>query len=75
MNLLRLVSLFVIIYIVYSALKTLRHGTKEQAKSGQSGEPMVMDPQCQTYVPESAAVQKQGKLFCSEECAQKYLAR
>jgi uncharacterized protein len=74
MTLLRLVFLCVIIYIVYSALKPLLRGGRKPAKSTQLGEQMVLDPQCQTYVPESEAVIRQGKFFCSEECARRYLA-
>ena len=74
MTLLRLVFLLIIIYIVYSALKPLLRGGQNPANPAELGEPMVLDPQCQTYVPKSAAVTRQGKFFCSEECAQRYLA-
>ena len=74
MTLLRLAFLFVIIYIVYSALKPLLRGGAKPANPTQLGEQMVLDPQCQTYVPKSDAVIRQGKFFCSEECAQRYLA-
>jgi len=74
MTLLRLVFFFIIIYIIYSALKPLLRGRQKPASSAQRGEEMVLDPQCQTYVPISEAVSRQGKFFCSEECAQRYLA-
>ena len=74
MTLLRIVVLFVVIYIVYSALKPLLRGSQKLAQPEQLGEQMVLDPQCQTYVPKSQAVNRQGKYFCSEECAQRYLA-
>ena len=74
MTLLRLLFLFVIIYIVYSAFKPLLRGGKKTANPAQLGEQMVLDPQCQTYLPISEAVSRQGKFFCSEECAQRYLA-
>ncbi|HUR72398.1 MAG TPA: PP0621 family protein [Candidatus Limnocylindrales bacterium] len=74
MTLLRLAFLFIIIYIVYSALKPLLQGGAKPANPAQLGEQMVLDPQCQTYVPKSDAVIRQGKFFCSEECAQRYLA-
>ena len=74
MILLRLVFVFIVIYILYSALKPLlRRGAKPDNRA-QLGEQMVLDPQCQTYVPQSEAVIRQGKFFCSEECAQRYLA-
>lgn len=74
MTLLRLVFLFIVIYIVYTALKPLLRGRQKAANPGQLGEQMVLDPQCQTYVPKSEAVIRHGKFFCSEECAQRYLA-
>ena len=73
--LLRLLLLIVIVYIVFLALKTLLVG--KAARSGDAakdGEAMVLDPQCQTYLPKSAALERRGKYFCSEECARRYLA-
>jgi len=55
-------------------LKPLLRGGAKPANPAQLGEQMVLDPQCQTYVPKSDAVIRQGKFFCSEECAQRYLA-
>jgi hypothetical protein len=72
---LRLLLLFVICYIVILALKSLAAGKKSKSDAAAKiGEPMVLDPQCQTYVPKSDAVARQGKFFCSEECARRYLA-
>lgn len=76
MLLLRLLLFFVICYIVFLAVKSLI--ARKRAKAGdasQLGEQMVLDPQCQTYVPKSEAVARAGKFFCSEECARLYLAR
>ena len=76
MLLLRLLLLFLICYIVLLALKSFFFGKKTKAgDANQLGEPMVLDPQCQTYVPKSEAVARDGKFFCSEECARLYLAR
>ena len=77
MILLRLIVLFLIAYIVLSALKSLVLGRKAKNSSANPtvGEPMVLDPQCQTYVPRSDAIAKDGNFFCSEECARLYLAR
>ncbi|HYJ14494.1 MAG TPA: PP0621 family protein [Candidatus Limnocylindria bacterium] len=73
MTLLRLLFLGLVIYIVYAALKPLLRGGKKSPDPARLGEQMVLDPQCQTYVPQSAAVARHGKFFCSEECAQRYL--
>jgi len=75
MLLLRLLLLFIVVYIVFLALKALVVG--KNATTGDSakvGEPMVLDPQCQTYLPKSEALLRHGKYFCSEECARRYLA-
>ena len=73
---LRLLLLLVICYIVFLALKSLIAGKKAKAgDAAMPGEQMVLDPECQTYVPKSDALARQGKFFCSEECARRYLAR
>jgi hypothetical protein len=36
---------------------------------------MVLDPQCQTYVPKNEAISQQGNYFCSRECARLFLLR
>lgn len=53
-----------------------------KAKSGKpggsaeaSGEEMVFDPQCQTYVPKRDAILQAGNYFCSQECAKLFLTR
>jgi YHS domain-containing protein len=42
----------------------------------QTGEPMVQDPQCRTYLPKSAAVRAeidgQEHYFCGRSCAERY---
>jgi hypothetical protein len=76
MLVLRLALLFVIGYIIFLALKSLIFGAKAKAgEAAKIGEPMVLDPQCQIYLPRAEALERRGNFFCSEECAQKYLAR
>jgi YHS domain-containing protein len=36
---------------------------------------MVLDPQCQTYVPKAEAIPQDGNYFCSRECAKLFLSR
>jgi uncharacterized protein len=75
MSLLRLLLLFLIVYILFAALKSFIQGRRANTSGeNQLGEAMVLDPQCQTYVPKSAAIEREGKFFCSEECAKLYLA-
>ena len=76
MLLLRLLLLFAFCYVVFLVLRSLFSGKKNRlGDAAKAGEPMVLDPQCQTFVPKSAALLRHGKYFCSEECAQRYLAR
>lgn len=35
---------------------------------------MVLDPQCQIYLPKADAIARKGHYFCSEECARLYLS-
>ena len=73
--LLRLLLFFIIVYIVFLAIKSLIVGKDPKTgDSANAGETMVLDPQCQTYVPKSEALVRQGNYFCSEECARRYLA-
>jgi uncharacterized protein len=77
--LLRLIVILFIGYVVLSALKSLiRSGPAKpsgQPQSNDSGEEMVFDPQCRSYVPKSDAIEKSGQYFCSQECARIYLSR
>lgn len=76
MSLLRLLLIFLIGYIVVLAFKSLIAGKKENLdQSGDLGEQMVLDPQCQTYIPKTEALVRGGEFFCSEECARRFLAR
>ena len=79
MLLLRLFLILLICWIVLAALKSLLAARKDKTtgsrKSRADGEEMVLDPQCHSYVPRSAAVLKSGQYFCSQECAQLYLTR
>jgi YHS domain-containing protein len=74
--LLRLIFLLIVGYIVVSAIKARfarRRGVGPDAVSGQ-GEEMVLDPQCQSYLPKQEAICQDGKYFCSPECARLFLA-
>jgi len=77
--LLRLVITFAIFYVLFSVLKSIvvRATGKSsiQVQSKAEGEDMVFDPQCQSYIPKSGALEQSGKYFCSQECARLYLSR
>jgi len=78
----RLILAVVIVYLIYRLTKSLRTpsgrvrvGSPEN-KAPISGEELVKDPWCGTYVPLSTAykVKKNGDTlyFCSKECFEKY---
>ena len=78
--LLRLIVIFIIAYVVLSALKSLiRSVPAKPSRRAESTDPseeeMVFDPQCRSYVPKSDAIEKSGQYFCSQECARIYLSR
>ena len=77
MILLRLLIFLLICYIVITALKSIvtPRGTRSDRnkKFTEESEDMVLDPQCQSYIPKVSAVAESGKFFCSRECAQRYL--
>lgn len=79
MLLLRLVVVFLIGYVILSALRFFagrgKGGEFGRLKSEPEGEDMVLDPQCQSYIPKSNAVAQSGRYFCSRECARLYLSR
>lgn len=71
----RLIIYFAIIYFVINFIKALI-SPKNSNKSKDSGEDMVEDPYCGTFIPKSSALEKKAggeKLyFCSKECWQQY---
>jgi hypothetical protein len=77
--LLRLIILFALLYVLWCALRAHFRSRGAKPRTSDRGaeqvEEMVLDPQCQSYVPKAEAVQKAGKYFCSQECARLYLAR
>jgi len=78
--LLRLLFLFLIAYILISVVKAYLTRIKSStdgsdSRGRKSEEEMVLDPQCQIYVPKSEAFLQNGKYFCSQECARLFLSR
>lgn len=80
--LLRLLFLFLIAYILISVVKAYLLTRAKSSTDGSSDsrgrkseEEMVLDPQCQIYVPKSEAFLQNGKYFCSQECARLFLSR
>ena len=79
MLLLRLIVLFLVCYVLFAVVRSVIGNRKRPSpsnlKPARDGEEMVLDPQCQSYVPKSEAIARSGGYFCSQECAQRYLTR
>ena len=77
--LLRFVLLFAVGYAIFRLFRSLAGRSRGQSsnklKRDSKAEDMVLDPQCQSYIPKSNAVAVSGRYFCSRECAQLYLDR
>lgn len=63
--------LYLLFVLVYSAFAGRRKGGR--TRRAQSGEDMVLDPHCKSYVPRKDAYELKGHHFCSEACARAYL--
>lgn len=77
---LRLLIFFALAYVFFTLLRFFFLSTKRGRHSGagsipDGGEPMVLDPQCRSYLPKSDAIFRDGNYFCSEKCATLYLSR
>jgi YHS domain-containing protein len=81
--LIRFLIFFILIYVIYKIIRTIRQEkpfaveNKHSKTTVASGEDLVEDPCCHTYIPISQAHRKEiaGKehYFCSKECSEKYV--
>ncbi|MGH7844466.1 MAG: PP0621 family protein [Candidatus Binatia bacterium] len=73
---LRFVLFLILAYLIYRLIKSLwaAAGRSEKAPL-RSAEDMVLDPQCQSYLPKNEALLRDGQYFCSENCARAFLSR
>ena len=76
---LRFLFLVILAYVVFLLIKVFfsssRKGRLHQPQERlDKGEQMVLDPQCQSYIPKSEAIFSHGHYFCSEECARLFVA-
>jgi YHS domain-containing protein len=79
----RVLVFLILIVLLYRLLKSIRQnkvarGDSSQAfSSSTSGEDLVEDPSCHTYIPISQACKKEilgvTHYFCSEQCYEKYI--
>lgn len=69
-------------YVIYRIIKSIQRGKTIVVRNdynkttAASGEELVEDPCCHTYIPISQAYRKEiagrGHYFCSKECSEKY---
>ncbi|OGP23926.1 MAG: hypothetical protein A2038_05820 [Deltaproteobacteria bacterium GWA2_57_13] len=76
---LRFLLLFIFVYLVLLLANIFIAWRKRQRslnsrRRTREPEEMVLDPQCQSYLPKGSAIHRGGHYFCSEECARLYLA-
>ena len=77
---LRFLLLVILAYLVFLLVKIFlsssRKGRLHQPQDRlDKGEAMVLDPQCQSYLPKSEAIFSHGHYFCSEQCARLFVTR
>jgi uncharacterized protein len=80
--LIRFIVFILLIYVLYKLINTVRQlkatagGNNQFKSSPASGEDLVEDPVCHTYVPVSQAYKKEisgeNYYFCSRQCCEKY---
>lgn len=77
----RYILIFILLVLLYMAVKTVIRSAfstphNDTSKKVNRGEEMVLDPNCNTYVPRSRATARRiaGRSihFCSESCARAY---
>ena len=71
---LRFLLLFILAYLVFLLMKVFFPSSKNKPRRSpheriDKGEEMVLDPQCQSYLPRNGAIFSHGYYFCSKECA------
>ena len=75
----RIIILAVVAYLVYQMIKrTMRSKGDESLSQGASGEEMVLDSVCKSYIPRESALRvRRGDevyYFCGEECRKEFIA-
>ena len=75
---LRFLLFLALIYLFFSLLRRFLSWRRQERNlrrraETQLGEEMVLDPQCQSYLPKGSALFRGGYYFCSDQCARLYL--
>ncbi len=79
----RALIFLILVFLLYRLIKSIRQNKVSRGDSSQvfssstSGEDLVEDPSCHTYIPISQACRKEisgtNHYFCSEQCYEKYI--
>lgn len=77
---LRLLLYLIIIYAIFNLIKnTFRKPPEKDKAKTPEGEDMVLDPECNTYIPRNRAISGRVRgekvYFCSEKCLERYRHR
>jgi len=68
-QLLTLVVVLLLGWVLVNLFKRIRHPNNNNHSNSDSGQVMVACLVCDTHIPESEAIRKNGKVYCSEEHA------
>jgi uncharacterized protein len=79
----RVFVFLILVFLLYRLIKSMRQNKVARGNSfrvfssSNSGEDLVEDPFCHTYIPMSQACKKEvsgtNYYFCSEQCYEKYI--
>ena len=69
-SLLKLVVVLLLGWGLVNLFKRIRHPNNSNQSNSDSGQVMVVCSVCDTHIPESEAIKKNGKVYCSEEHAE-----
>ena len=67
LSLIKLVLVMLLGWIGFTLFKKIINPTKTNKVSSDSGQKMVACSVCDTHIPESEAIIKNGKIYCSNE--------
>ena len=79
----RVIVFIILIYLIFRVVKSMKRSRLERGGSARvihpraSGEDLIEDPVCRTYIPVSQAYAKEiaGETyyFCGKECCEKFM--
>jgi YHS domain-containing protein len=72
--LLRLFAFVLLLFLVLWLIRSYLARSRGSLGRSPRGDEMVLDPQCQSYIPKREAIEAAGSYFCSRECAERFLA-